>query len=96
MVALPELTLNPPYNLTAQHPDDFIIDLLDLHAARVCEAASNHRRSPKNPPKSADEYLDTLLSRTNTNRRSITGVEGSDLTASIRFWELQNKKFTYI
>ncbi|MDP3187555.1 hypothetical protein [Limnobacter sp.] len=34
-----------PYNLVAQHPDDFIFDLLDLHAARVCEAASSHRRS---------------------------------------------------
>lgn len=50
-----------PYNLAAQHPDDFIFDLLDLHAARVCEAAANHRRSLKNPPKTVDEYLDTLL-----------------------------------
>jgi hypothetical protein len=50
-----------PYNLAAQHPDDFIFDLLDLHPARVCEAASNHRRSLKNPPKTVDEYLDTLL-----------------------------------
>lgn len=36
-------------------------DLLNLHAARVCEAAANHRRSLKNPPKTVDEYLDTLL-----------------------------------
>lgn len=50
-----------PYNLIAQHPDDFIFDLLDLHAARVCEAASSHRRSLKNPSKTVDEYLDTLL-----------------------------------
>jgi hypothetical protein len=50
-----------PYSLAAQHPDDFIFDLLDLHPARVCEAASNHRRSLKNPPKTVDEYLDTLL-----------------------------------
>jgi hypothetical protein len=49
------------YNLAAQHPDDFIFDLLDLHPAGVCEAAANHRRSLKNPPKTADEYLDTLL-----------------------------------
>ena len=49
------------YNLNAQHPDDFIFDLLDLHPARFCEAAANHRRSLKNPPKTADEYLDTLL-----------------------------------
>lgn len=50
-----------PYNLGAQHPDDFIFDLLDLHPALVCEAAANHRRSLKKPPKTADEYLDTLL-----------------------------------
>jgi hypothetical protein len=49
------------YNLAAQHPDDFIYDLLDLHAARMCEAAASHRRSLKNPPKSPDEYLDALL-----------------------------------
>ena len=49
------------YNLSVQHPDDFIFDLLGLHPASVCEAATNHRRSLKNPPKTADEYLDTLL-----------------------------------
>jgi cytosine/adenosine deaminase-related metal-dependent hydrolase len=52
-----------PYNLAAQHPDDFIVDLLDLHPARVLEAAANHRRSLKSPPKTADEYLDTLLAQ---------------------------------
>jgi hypothetical protein len=49
------------YNLLVQHPDDFIFDLLDLHAARECEVAANHRCSLKNPPNTADEYLDTLL-----------------------------------
>jgi hypothetical protein len=49
------------YNLVAQHPDDFIFDLLDLHLATVCKAAAEHRRSLRNPPKTADEYLDTLL-----------------------------------
>lgn len=48
------------YNLVAQHPDDFIVDLLDLHPAQVCEAAGSHRRALKNPPKTADEYLDAL------------------------------------
>jgi len=52
-----------PYNLVAQHPDDFIVDLLDLHPASVLEAAAKHRRSLKNPPKTADEYLDTLLAQ---------------------------------
>ncbi|GHU10539.1 PIN domain-containing protein [Betaproteobacteria bacterium] len=50
-----------PHSLAAQHPDDFISGLFDLHATKVCEAASNHRRALKNPPKTADEYLDTLL-----------------------------------
>lgn len=49
------------HNLAAQHPDDFIFDFLDVHAAKVCEAAAKHRKSLKNPPKTAEEYLDTLL-----------------------------------
>lgn len=52
-----------PYNLAAQHPDDFIVDLLDLQPAGVLEAVASHRRSLKNPPKTADEYLDTLLAQ---------------------------------
>jgi hypothetical protein len=52
-----------PYNIAAQHPDDFIVDLLDLHPAGVLEAVAGHRRSLKNPPKTADEYLDTLLAQ---------------------------------
>ena len=50
-----------PHNLAAQHPDDFIADLLDVHPARVRAAAANHRRSLKNPPMTADHCLDTLL-----------------------------------
>ncbi|MEN9865859.1 MAG: hypothetical protein RL748_1449 [Pseudomonadota bacterium] len=49
------------YNLTAQHPDDFILDLLDLHPAKVLEAVATHRRSLKAPPKTVSDYLDTLL-----------------------------------
>ena len=51
------------YSLTAQHPDDFIVDLLDLQPAGVLSAAASHRLSLKNPPKTADEYLDTLLAQ---------------------------------
>jgi len=65
------------YNLVAQHPDDFILNLLDLHPAGVLEAAANHRRSLKNPPKTADEYLDTLLAQ---------GLTQS--TAAMRQWTL--------
>ena len=55
-----------PYNLTAQHPDDFIVDLFDLHPANVLEAVAYHRRSLKNPPKTAGEYIDTLLAQSLT------------------------------
>lgn len=44
----------------AQHPDDFVTDLLDQQPARTLEAAARHRRSLRHPPKTAEEYLDTL------------------------------------
>lgn len=49
------------YDVEAQHPDEFISDLIDLNAARVLAAIAKHRQSLKNPPKSSKEYLDTLL-----------------------------------
>lgn len=52
-----------PHNLVAQHPDDFIVDLLDLQPASVLESVANHRRSLKNPSKTTNEYLDTLLAQ---------------------------------
>jgi hypothetical protein len=49
------------FNIEAIHPDDFITDLWDLNAAKVLEAARDHRLSLKNPPKDQDGYLETLL-----------------------------------
>lgn len=49
------------YDIEALHPDEFISDLIDLNPARVLAAVTHHRRSLKRPPKSAEEYLDTLL-----------------------------------
>ncbi|WP_157271514.1 PIN domain-containing protein [Azohydromonas aeria] len=65
------------YGLVAQHPDDFILDLLDLQPAKVCEAAARHRRSLKAPPKTVDEYLDTLL------KQQLTQT-----VAALRAWKL--------
>ncbi|MFM0244588.1 PIN domain-containing protein [Paraburkholderia sediminicola] len=48
------------FNVAALHPDDFIADLFDLNQAKVLEAMAEHRKSLKNPPKSVEEYLDTL------------------------------------
>jgi len=50
-----------PHGLEAQHPDDFILDLFDLHPAAVVQAVASQRRTLKNPPKSVDEFLDALF-----------------------------------
>lgn len=49
------------YGVEAQHPDEFIADLLDLDAAAVVEAAQRQRASLKAPPIPVDEYLDMLM-----------------------------------
>ena len=49
------------YSVKAQHPDEFILQLIDLNSAAVCSAAQSQRRTLKNPLKTSDEYLDTLL-----------------------------------
>ena len=49
-----------PYGVKAIHPDDFVLSLLELDSAAVCEAVQTHRARLKNPPKSVDEYLLTL------------------------------------
>ncbi len=49
------------YNIEAQHPDDFIANLFDLHPASVMRAITEQRASLKKPPKTVDEFLDILL-----------------------------------
>ena len=49
------------YGVEAKHTDDFICDLADLDPAGVCSAAREHRASLQRPPKSVEQYLDTLL-----------------------------------
>ena len=49
-----------PYDLQAQHPDDFVMALYDSFPDLVVEAASQHRASLKNPVKSVEEYLAEL------------------------------------
>ena len=49
------------FNLKAIHPDEFIMDLMDLNIGAVIEAVRNHRNGLKNPPFTADAYLDCLL-----------------------------------
>lgn len=48
------------FNIEAQHPDDFVLALLDISADLLLEAARTHRASLRNPPKTTDEYLAEL------------------------------------
>lgn len=48
------------YGIEAQHPDEFILHLLDLAPGKVMQAAQDHRLSLKNPPKTEEEFLLTL------------------------------------
>lgn len=48
------------YGLEAQHPDDFVFDLLDLAPGAVLSAVRAQRSALKNPPQTLDELMDTL------------------------------------
>lgn len=48
------------YATEALHPDDFVLDLLDLDTPRVLGAVKNQRLGLKNPAKTAEELLELL------------------------------------
>jgi predicted nucleic acid-binding protein len=48
------------FGIEAIHPDDFVMYQLDLAPNVVCAAAKRQRQSLKNPPKTVDEYLESL------------------------------------
>jgi hypothetical protein len=48
------------FDIEAQHPDDFLVGLLDLAAGTVCAAVKTQRESLRKPPKTAEELLTTL------------------------------------
>jgi hypothetical protein len=52
-----------PYGIEARHPDTFVRNLLELDEESALAAVAEHRASLQNPPKSPDEYLDTLLAQ---------------------------------
>lgn len=51
------------YDVKAIHPDEFVADMLALSPGDVVQAVQHHRRSLKNPPFTADEYLDLLFNQ---------------------------------
>lgn len=51
------------YGIEALHPDVFVDCQFDLHPGAVIGTAKRHRESLKKPPKSVEEYLDTLAAQ---------------------------------
>ena len=49
------------YDIEAQHPDDFILDLLDLNPEIICDAAKKQRARLKKPLRTREEFLNTLF-----------------------------------
>jgi hypothetical protein len=58
------------YGVEAQHPDEFVMDLLDLDHRKVCAAARNQRRNLKKPAQTIAQYLKNLESQQLTQTRS--------------------------
>ena len=46
-----------PYELEAQHPDEFTISLFDLYPGGVLAAVREHRAALKKPPRSAQDHI---------------------------------------
>jgi hypothetical protein len=55
----PEAVLQS-HGVSVRHPDDFVCDLLAAHPSVVVATARCHRLALRNPPKTVDEYLQTL------------------------------------
>ena len=58
----PEAALQP-LGIEAQHPDDFVLCQIDLGLAVVLRARREQRAALKNPPRSLDDFLNTLESQ---------------------------------
>ena len=48
------------YEIEAQHPDEFVLQLIELAPESVLDAAETHRQSLQNPQKSIEEFLASL------------------------------------
>jgi hypothetical protein len=49
-----------PYNVEAKHPDDFLLDAIDLAPGRVTAVVTEQAARLRNPPRTVGELLDTL------------------------------------
>lgn len=66
------------YGIEAVHPDDFIVDLIDLAPGAVASTVKDQVSSLKNPPRTLPDVLDTLrnqgLVRSVAKLREILGA----------------------
>jgi len=46
-----------PFKIEVVHPDDFIVNIIDIDPKRAISACKLHRAAMKNPPHDAEEYL---------------------------------------
>jgi len=51
------------FDIEAQHPDDFLVGLMDLAPGGICAVVKRQRESLRNPPKTSAELLATLESQ---------------------------------
>jgi hypothetical protein len=49
------------FDIEAQHPDDFVLNVIDLDTARVARVVEEQARALKNPPMKATELLERLV-----------------------------------
>lgn len=70
-----------PYDLEAKHPDDFVLETIDLAPALVAQILTEQVAALKNPPRTVLELLGTLhdlgLVRTVAKLRELYGTSGS-------------------
>jgi hypothetical protein len=52
-----------PWGIDAQHPDEFISNLIDLYPEPVLLAVEKSRTRLQKPPMTVDEYLEMLVKR---------------------------------
>ena len=48
------------YNIDAKHPDDFVLDTIDLSPGAVAKVIAEQAGTLRNPPRSIPELIDTL------------------------------------
>jgi len=67
-----------PYNVEAKHPDEFVLDVLDLAPGLITSAVSAQAANLKSPPRTVGELLDTFrdqrLVRSVAKLRELFGV----------------------